>query len=160
MSGNLVGNPVTDCMAIEMPSRRLWRRQPSSVATRRPRRRHPDCCKMRARCFSVNWDCPPDTSPAGPCSRRPTDGAERRLTACRRPRRCIDSGRRLTMPSLACFEVALPLIAGQVSVDDGASLPSVGRWYLRLRLCPEMLVRVISQAPHRHRCPEPTLTCN
>ena len=27
------------------------------------------------------------------------------------------------MPSLACFEVALPIIAGQVGVDDGALLP-------------------------------------
>ena len=50
------------------------------------------------------------------------------------------------MPSLACFEVAHPLIAGQVSVDYGASLPLGGPLVLtlpslprnaclRLRLC-------------------------
>ena len=115
---------------------------------------------MRARCFSVTGDCPPDTSPAGPCSRRPTDGAERCLAACRRPRRCIDSGRRLTTMPFACFEVALPLIAGQVSVDDGASLPLGGPLVLTLPSLPRNAVRAISQAPHRHRCPEPTLTCN
>ena len=66
------------------------------------------------------------------------------------------------MPSLACFEVALPLIAGQVSVDDGASLPLGGPLVVVLTLpsLPRNAVSVISQAPHRQHCPEPTLTCN
>ena len=64
------------------------------------------------------------------------------------------------MPSLACFEVALPLTAGQVGVDDGASLPLDGLLVLTLLSLPRKAVRVISQAPHRHYCPEPTLTCN
>ena len=128
---------------------------------RRPRRRHPDCCKMRARCFSVNWGL----SSRHITSRSLLSSSNRcvlsaGLAACRRPRRCIDSGRRLSMPSLACFEVALPLIAGQVSVDDGASLLLGGSLVLTLPSLPRNAVRVISQAPHRHRCPEPTLTCN
>ena len=64
------------------------------------------------------------------------------------------------MPSLACFEVAHPLIAGQVSVDDGALLPLGGPLVLTLPSLPRNAVSVINQAPHRHRCPEPTLTCN
>ena len=105
----------------------------------------PDCCRMRAvvmpssrsrMCIrhtdvsASSGDCHPDTSPAGPCSCRPTDAAERRLTACRRPHRCADSGRRLTMPSLACFEVELPLRRSHRRPSRMARRsPSVGCWY-------------------------------
>ena len=58
------------------------------------------------------------------------------------------------------FKVALPIIVGQVGVDDGASLPLGGPLVLTPPSLPRNAVSVISQAPHRHRCPEPTLTCN
>ena len=71
------------------------------------------------------------------------------------------------MPQLLCVKLEDPqkitsqaLRRSRAVIHLGASLPLGGPLVLMPPSLPRNAVRVISQAPHRHRCPEPTLTCN